>query len=962
MDFLHYLCETYKISLWGTSLEYFRQYKQLYASATGRYKDRNVPLFGLRAPNANGKDVADSGDMLVLQTFNIAYNTSISPLERHRVQLSGCYLFLACTGARPAEIVDNEKSISKDGSYQELWGLQAIVVRHPETGKDVLAMAVKLIHHKGADGKPKPTIFFFTPTRRLIFCLITVIVSLAVSDEAFDTPSLTSEWLKRPIVRRFHGSVPSPEEALPYHKLRDGMGRPSLDAGCEKPIEPKAFRKGAANEVNDKLLDSADPDTGRSWNLSLLLAEGSHGIIMHMLLDPGQFLEDPLQYSFCRLRSFVSLLLEIEPALLRAFNSKRRTPLHYLIFPLPSKNDDATTLRALNASKEAIITSSGSRRREKLKAGQYRIKGRDNEQEIRELIKAIRTKQAQREKAVRRTYHAYYFYNRPTWEIERQARGEPEVEYAESVAELHIPERAQLAQLFYSQPGYLSDEKLAELRIESGELMTALRLKRETPKQQLHDGLVPSRGGPRERRPAIVVSCVDVDSACGEQLLHDGLVPSLGGPQERRPAIVVSCVDVDSACGEQLLHDGLVPSLGGIRERRPAIVVSCVDVDSACSEQLLHDGLVPSLGGIRERRPAIVVSCVDVDSACGEQLLYDGLAPSLGGKRERRPAILILYIDIDLACGEKLLHDGVVPSRGGIPERRPAIVVSCVDVDSACSEQLLHDGLVPSLGGIRERRPAIVVSCVDVDSACVQQPLHDGVVPSLGGIPERRPAIVVSCVDVDSACGEQLLHDGLVPSLGGPQERRPAIVVSCVDVDSACGEQLLHDGLVPSPGGPQERRPAIAVSCVDVDSACSEQLLHDGLVPSLGGIRERRLAITVLCIDVDSACGEQLLHDGLVPSRGGPRERRPAIVVSCVDVDSACGEQLLHDGLVPSLGGIRERRLAITVLCIDVDSACGEQLLHDGLVPSRGGPRERRPAIAVSCVDVSVHLGCPLQN
>jgi len=34
--------------------------------------------------------------------------------------------------------------------------------------------------------KPKPTIFFFSLTRKLIFCFITVIVSLAVHDGAFD--------------------------------------------------------------------------------------------------------------------------------------------------------------------------------------------------------------------------------------------------------------------------------------------------------------------------------------------------------------------------------------------------------------------------------------------------------------------------------------------------------------------------------------------------------------------------------------------------------------------------------------------------------------------------------------------------------------------------------------------------------------------------------------------------------
>lgn len=90
------------------------------------------------------------------------------------------------------------------------------------------------------------TIFFFTPTGRLIFCLILVVVSLALCDHAFAAPSLSSarrvfevrnrgpvkctplrwkdEWLKRPILRRFNGSTTSENGAVPYHKLRDDIG------------------------------------------------------------------------------------------------------------------------------------------------------------------------------------------------------------------------------------------------------------------------------------------------------------------------------------------------------------------------------------------------------------------------------------------------------------------------------------------------------------------------------------------------------------------------------------------------------------------------------------------------------------------------------------------------------------------------------------------------------------------
>ena len=112
-------------------------------------------------------------------------------------------------------------------------------------------------------------------TRRIILCWITVIISLALCDSAFHAPSLTSaerifqvrnrgpvkctplrwkkEWLKRPIFRRSEGSDVSIDEALQYHKLRDDLKRQSLDCGFEKALEPRAFRRGAANAVNGKL-------------------------------------------------------------------------------------------------------------------------------------------------------------------------------------------------------------------------------------------------------------------------------------------------------------------------------------------------------------------------------------------------------------------------------------------------------------------------------------------------------------------------------------------------------------------------------------------------------------------------------------------------------------------------------------------------------------------------------------
>ncbi|KAB5514914.1 FluG domain-containing protein [Coniochaeta sp. 2T2.1] len=151
-------------------------------------------------------------------------------------------------------------------------------------------------------------------------------------------------------------------------------------------------------------------------------------------------------------------------------------------------------------------------RREKLKGGQYRIRGRDNEQEIRNLTKEIRSKTAQRVKDIMKENRADYFYNRPTWDIERQARGEDgeEEEYAERTIELQIPERAQLAQIFCNQPEDLSHEDLSSLRIPAAELWAALCHKRETVKRD------------RRRLPATVMAKEEPPRPDAFPLLMDG--------------------------------------------------------------------------------------------------------------------------------------------------------------------------------------------------------------------------------------------------------------------------------------------------------------------------------------------------------------------------------------------------------------------------------------------------------
>ena len=165
---------------------------------------------------------------------------------------------------------------------------------------------------------------------------------------------------------------------------------------------------------------------------------------------------------------------------------------HISIMRDPRASYDTVPDEVLNSLAPDPDTIELEARRDELKNGQYRIQGTANEEEVRGLASQIRTKRAQRGKALRGEYRKYYFYNRPAWDIERQASqendeedgDEDEDDYLQPAIELRIPERARLAEILCHHPDDLNSGELRKLRIESAQLMTDLCSKRETAKRK----------------------------------------------------------------------------------------------------------------------------------------------------------------------------------------------------------------------------------------------------------------------------------------------------------------------------------------------------------------------------------------------------------------------------------------------------------------------------------------------
>ncbi|KAH8984194.1 hypothetical protein EDB86DRAFT_2833614 [Lactarius hatsudake] len=193
MSFLLYLCGNYDIkSCW----QYFRQWKQLYTK-TGR------AVYGHQR-----------------QQRGTQANAGVSTSQP---------ITLPYTGYRPAAIVDDEENMPLDDvCWGELFGSQATLPLRTRVSR----CTVQADHEAAGarDAVPWPA-----QGQLMVVCFVTAIVSTAILDRAFHSPTLTSiaavfaasvsgpvsytrmEWLKRPVFRRCDAvDFDSP---LPYRYL-----------------------------------------------------------------------------------------------------------------------------------------------------------------------------------------------------------------------------------------------------------------------------------------------------------------------------------------------------------------------------------------------------------------------------------------------------------------------------------------------------------------------------------------------------------------------------------------------------------------------------------------------------------------------------------------------------------------------------------------------------------------------
>ncbi|KAK3379574.1 hypothetical protein B0T24DRAFT_647132 [Lasiosphaeria ovina] len=457
-DFFLWVCENHNIKSRGTSQQYIRQLQLLYTQMTGNFPNRNdmkersftkyemlnlIPFRPLKTFTYPLIPVLNVDSLRVILTFNIAYDAGISPLERQRLHMAGCYMIICYTGARPAELVDNEKQRPKYGSIEQIFGskaimsagdsgavddqgkraseevtnedsskldrlllqetigrgrpkalcyedIQMLIIRDPATGRERLAMSIKFIHHKGCDNMPKPY--------HLIFCPVLLFLSLALSDGAFDADSL-KDASSVPATK-----IPPGKDCLPLRwkksKLKIPFFRRAFRGGIlseDEAMQYSILRDNMARQSLEAGFEKAwAPRFGRRGAANAANMNAPDAVRDQMLRHDPKFFTFQSAYlnevaNFDLQNAFLEE--ETEDQLFRLF-------AHVSLTRDPRATRDMVPAEVWTNLPPDPEIASLEEERAKLKQGQYRLQGYRDEAKIRQLTDMIRSKRAQRDKRI----------------------------------------------------------------------------------------------------------------------------------------------------------------------------------------------------------------------------------------------------------------------------------------------------------------------------------------------------------------------------------------------------------------------------------------------------------------------------------------------------------------------------------------------------------------------------------
>ncbi|KAJ6437937.1 cell cycle control protein cwf16 [Purpureocillium lavendulum] len=379
---------------------------------------------------------------------------------------------------------DDEEPVRKHKAlcYEDivLW-----IVQDPnKAGRDVLAMEVLFRHHKGADKKPKPTVFLFRENPLPILCPIAHILARAIRDDAVQvdgyrhaSPFFTSNirkqaakvnWkpsiLKTPVFRRSvrtpAGWVKSDTDPMKYSAYAFYLDRIGSDLGSEEKWTSYCLRRGnanalltvAPNPVVDQVMRH-DPLTGCLQNAYLNHRVGFNTQDAFLERDPSA---DGLT------RAFTHMSIRCNP----------EVPKEVPKSELDNLEPDPDVVELTKQVKRMAIQI-------RQEFGFIKNAPKEVKQEYEQLRRDLKSADKAFRDDMTKVFQNEYRRRMHNAELERQLSGVAIEEHTEPSVQHALEERTQLQALLCDFNTYMSLKDITDRKVRAVDLMVCLASRRE---------------------------------------------------------------------------------------------------------------------------------------------------------------------------------------------------------------------------------------------------------------------------------------------------------------------------------------------------------------------------------------------------------------------------------------------------------------------------------------------------
>ncbi|CZR68052.1 uncharacterized protein PAC_17951 [Phialocephala subalpina] len=320
---------------------------------------------------------------------------------------------------------DADESTKTKRRYKEICheDIRLWIVQNPRRGeRDLLAMEIALQYHKGADKKPKPTIYLFREEELPILYPIPHILAVALRDDAIKVderpegaePFFTTN-LKDPMKAMKVQWKPSKlkVQALRYSTYTYYLDRLGWEAGFEQKLTSYCARRCTGNAVDEATTTAV-----------------SDQIMRH---DPNSEIFNPLAVVERRsvdglTRAFTHMSITCDP------RAPKNVPKHV-------KKALPRDPKIVEREKERRILLIELRSRYGFL---YRVDGVEGGKKYQILIRKINSATKKWEEDIKKAYRRQYFYRTHNEELQRQLNKVETKEYVEPVIHHQLPERTRL--------------------------------------------------------------------------------------------------------------------------------------------------------------------------------------------------------------------------------------------------------------------------------------------------------------------------------------------------------------------------------------------------------------------------------------------------------------------------------------------------------------------------------------